>query len=389
MNLIPRRLERYFVLLLKPLIHLVDCFIPKNKNWVVFGSSAGASFGGNSEAFYQFLKDNSDYKCFYVSSTKSDRSRNILNYNKWKDLVIILQARVYVGTHGPMDFFGPYYQLFYNSSRIFVQFWHGIPIKRMALLDNGVSKSRLKDALNSTSKDRFFLVGSETEAIMFQRMLNLPSNNIAICGFPRNDKLFRNSSFKNECLKKSPSFNKAILYAPTWREDNVSVKFFPFCADLKKLEDLLESQKIVVFIRGHINTSTGDNGDITALKRVVEFNSDIEPDISNVLNCFDAVITDYSSIYLDFLLLDRPIGFIPYDLENYIEKRGLLYEYKGITPGHQILDFDAFTSFVADLCSEGKEFEKERKVCRDLFHRYQDGLSNKRVFNKLKKWNIL
>ena len=69
-------------------------------------------------------------------------------------------------------------------------------------------------------------------------------------------------------------------------------------------------------------------------------------DINEILPAVDLLITDYSGIYLDFLLCDNPVMFIPYDLKQYqTELRGLLFDYDLFTPGSKI---DTLKNFIKE-----------------------------------------
>ena len=63
------------------------------------------------------------------------------------------------------------------------------------------------------------------------------------------------------------------------------------------------------------------------------FNENLEEDITHILPGIDLLMTDYSSIYLDYLLLDRPMLFLPYDLADYEKKHGFYMPYDTCTPG--------------------------------------------------------
>jgi len=73
-------------------------------------------------------------------------------------------------------------------------------------------------------------------------------------------------------------------------------------------------------------------------KHIRFINEDKFEDIMTVLNNFDLLVTDYSSMYIDYLLLDRPIVFLPYDLSDYSKKRGFNFDYNLVTPGEKVTD---------------------------------------------------
>jgi CDP-glycerol glycerophosphotransferase (TagB/SpsB family) len=102
----------------------------------------------------------------------------------------------------------------------------------------------------------------------------------------------------------------------------------------------------------------------------------------------DALITDYSSIYFDYLLLDRPVLFFPYDLERYREdERGFYFEYEEVTPGPKARTFDELVSRICELL-DGYERERaawrpERDRVAHLCHAFRDGQSARRLIDRL------
>ncbi len=105
-------------------------------------------------------------------------------------------------------------------------------------------------------------------------------------------------------------------------------------------------------------------------------------DLYDILGATDILVTDYSSIYFDFLLLDKPIVFIPTDLQEYEKSRGFLFDpYNFWAPGPKPL---IFTDFLAELTKYIKDenyYKKERTIVNDIVNKYQDSKSSERLYN--------
>ena len=97
------------------------------------------------------------------------------------------------------------------------------------------------------------------------------------------------------------------------------------------------------------------------------FPSELLPDELEVANGIDLIITDYSGIYIDFLLIDKPVLFYPYDLDNYKKYRGLMFDYDLVTPGPKIHTQKEFIVEMKKLLSEPKYFQKERMLIKKMF----------------------
>ena len=152
-------------------------------------------------------------------------------------------------------------------------------------------------------------------------------DDVWITGTPRNDYLL---SPNNELTKKYQYLNKkVVLYAPTWREYGEHSQFFPFNdKDLRSLNIFLEDQDTYLLIRGHreeMNRITENYGQ-KKFSRILPAHQEIFPDAQRLLAHVDVLVTDYSSIYLDFLfgsyIPDAKILF-PKTNDNAIEKNGI------------------------------------------------------------------
>ena len=140
-------------------------------------------------------------------------------------------------------------------------------------------------------------------------------------GYPRNDLLLKEHEkldllFVNLEIYNLAKENKVIVYMPTHRESepsfgNKSVKELPL--DLEKLNDFMKKQNAFFILKLHPFVSKlYENKNFSNIV-FYESQSDIYP----VLKYTDILITDYSSVYFDFLLIDKPIIFFDYDYEEY------------------------------------------------------------------------
>lgn len=163
----------------------------------------------------------------------------------------------------------------------------------------------------------------------------------------------------SEIYQELPEFTKAVLYAPTHREGDL-VRLFPF-EDFReqKLLEFLEREKLLLCIRTHLYTQKVQN--LPDSPRICWLNEDRAEDVMEVLDVFDLLITDYSSIYIDFLLTGKPLLFLPYDKQEYLVRRGLNFPYDKVTPGPKPKTFRDFCIQVRKLLGGEDGYEKMRK----------------------------
>jgi CDP-glycerol glycerophosphotransferase len=208
-------------------------------------------------------------------------------------------------------------------------------------------------------------------------------------GHPKNDILCKNSGTTKKSLRtiirNIPEYEKTILYCPTYRRDAPTL-FFPFDDfDPTNLAHFLEKNKLIILVRTHIYSKQSSMNFFS--NRVIPFGFNVCADVNSILPETDILITDYSSIYIDYLLLNRPCIFIPYDLESYKNKRGFLLDYDSWTPGHKVLTYKEFICAVEDVLSGKDTYKNKRAALRKKFHQYQTENSCEKVFQLINHWD--
>ena len=79
---------------------------------------------------------------------------------------------------------------------------------------------------------------------------------------------------------------------------------------------------------------------------------DAKCDISVFMKYADCLITDYSSVYFDYLVFDKPIVFYPYDYDFYVNSdRGLMVDYNEFTPGEKVYTIKELYLCISNICS--------------------------------------
>lgn len=227
-----------------------------------------------------------------------------------------------------------------------------------------------------------------------------------ITGYPRNDILFESeidfSFFASDGANTVDDPDHVILYAPTKRKkkrfDN-PLKIFPFDDfDICSLESFLDEHDAVIFLNFHPTTMRQLSNpelqnwmselqdqldDLTDLDRIILTSDDNFVFANELMSISDVLITDYSSMYHDFLLLNRPILFFPYDYDMFEQKVGFSYDYYSNLPGTEISSFHAFLNQLECLFSGKDDKKRERQLLMDKIHRHQDGNSTERVVDAI------
>ena len=177
-----------------------------------------------------------------------------------------------------------------------------------------------------------------------------------------------------------PTFRKTVFGEQNGQEDQYNLLDIPGF-DEKRFADYLEKNHIAFVIKYHPVHVYQDKKvkNVHILKDDHLRDKDLE--LYEIINAADLLITDYSSIYFDYLLLDRPIIFTPLDLEAYTENRGFLLEpYDFWAPGPKCYNFEQLTAEITRCLNDNSYYQKERETICNIVHHYKDANSSKRVW---------
>jgi CDP-glycerol glycerophosphotransferase len=143
-----------------------------------------------------------------------------------------------------------------------------------------------------------------------------------------------------------------------------------------------ENQLLFVF-KYHPKTLTEHEWDISSCENIIEYDkfSDVYP----LLGQTDVLITDYSSIFTDFILLNRPVVFFPFDYQRYVnEERALQFDYHQVTPGRKCMTQDeVFDELRRIVVHESDDYGPIRNEKIRHFYDTADGLSCERLWKAI------
>jgi len=338
------------------------------KEYIVFSTRSAKAYADNSKVLFEALLSTNPQKTFFYTKKKKILAtipKNGIYAYSPKGLYILLKSKLLVFTHGKYDFF-PYLPR-PHSQRTFLNLFHAIAVKKLA--DKASFSASKKKDIDSWD---YFLVSSQFEKEFIKKQFGFDEEQILTFGQPRNDIIVKNK------LISSDNGNKLVLYAPTFR-DHTMTKLFPFDdADLLALDQFLRDNRIEIMIRLHVHDEQkySKRTIYKNLQNIYFKGSDKIPSINDYLHHVDMLISDYSSITLDYLLLDRPVAYIPYDYDEYNKVRGFSFDYLKHLAGPVLKTQSDLQSF---LLTDGKEHAAQRNTIKNIFHEHQDGKSTQRL----------
>lgn len=383
-------------------LYLLSGLVPRRKSLWVFGSWGGHRFADNAAAFFQY--------CHQVDLDAVDlvwisRRRDIVDelrrsgyeaYLVWsvRGVLRCLRAGVFV-----FDCFSKDINFWLSRKAITVNLWSGVPLKaferdidnpasRYHRLFHGVAPVRLAyGAMMPWHLVRPYLIiatSAETAAIT-RRAFDVPESAVVVTGFPRNDLLLSAEGHRHarskcppEVLAAADTGMSVFFYLPTFRD---SAK--PYLnIDWDRLEALMEEVNGVFLIKFHpMDVTSFDHPS----PRVVQLPQDI--DVYHVLPFTSALISDYSSVIFDYMLMDRPIIYYMPDLAEFrASSRMLLFDPGDIAVGPCLSTpkelFGALTAIATDRAQFHDGARRDTAMAR--LHAFNDDQSGARVLKAIR-----
>ncbi len=256
-----------------------------------------------------------------------------------------------------------------------------------------------KGLCNISPTADYFLAPSENYAPILADQLSCENweKKAIYLGYPSHDVLFE--QIDDEFLKITPeSYSKKIVWMPTFRRGggfnrSDSTKELPLGIpliesqeDFARLDNFLAKNNILLVIKLHPMQDADTYKDLKSTHNIkVLTGTDVKRlniDNSRLLNCADALLSDYSSAAYNFLLLNRPLGFVLSDLKDY--KIGLCVDNpEFFLAGHEIYNFDDFVAFFEDVAADRDEYKQKRETLLPWLYKYRDGRSCERLLEFL------
>lgn len=398
-------LNSILYILLLP-VYLLGKIVPRDKKLLAFGSGHGDFFMDNPKYFFLYCSQNlEDARCIYFSRDPEVVSQlrhagfNACYTYSLKGFVAALRARTCFISHSTHDV----HALLIGGAEI-IQLWHGTPLKKIAydILSTGRGpKEKVKNFLKTMLFSIFpylntslhydkLTISAEFTRGNFKTAFRAQDSQIVITGQPRNDALAEGYEFHPDLFRELPylkslrsSYDHVITWMPTHRlysGRGTLGLLDQFGFSLTRLTELLERYNAVLLTKVHFL-------DRSALSERLKESSRIEiypyPDPYPLLRFSDVLITDYSSVIFDFLLLNRPVIFTPFDLQQYIQSdASFYYRYAEVTPGRRCANWqDVLEALEYHLnCRREDQIdthqEQRLKVCR-LFNDFKEGFSER------------
>lgn len=391
MMTVKRILKKMIVFLYKIMAHI----LPVSRKTVVFMSNMGKNFSGNPRALYKAMQEDerfADYRLVwaftraYLAGNGDTPARGYVVYGGFKYYYYMAIAGIWVFDTRQE----PY--LVKRSKNIYLQTWHGTPLKKLGLDLDEVNMAGEKEAaaqerveaykkafIDEAAKWDYLLAQNDFSAEIFSRCFGYDGQ-IIKTGYPRNDELVLRTGAETAAGADygraetdggagadygraeadggagADDSRRTLLYAPTWRDDMyLEGGWYKYSSllDFRRLEEELGAEfRIIVKLHYLVKLQPGDIPQECIDSGFVSIIGN-ECDIADLYLQADGLITDYSSVMFDYSLTGRPMFFYCYDLEAYRDRlRGFYFDFLEEAPGPVSNTVEQLTADIRETYSD-------------------------------------
>jgi CDP-glycerol glycerophosphotransferase len=353
-----RLFGNFIVVIIKP-------FIPIRQKQILFVSFGGQKFDDSPMSLFQEMVRDTFFKDFTLIWAFSDPKKykelttKKIKIDTLSYYITAMSSHIWITNSSierGLDL--------KRSKTIEINTWHGTPLKKMGDdIKNNQSYSVKRRRQSGIS---LYCAQSQYDRDIFVRLFHTLPDNIIISDLPRNDALLKYSENDIDKIKEElriPKGKKILLYAPTFREydrDSLNACYIKPPVDFSKWKRELESDYVLLF-RAHYEIVNIMGIQINSFI----YNVSQYPRLNDLIAISDILISDYSSIYFDYAITEKPMLNFAYDLKEYETKRGLYLDLNKVLPCNINICEDTLLEEIKSLNFE--RYREKTKKFREQF----------------------
>lgn len=372
---------------------LLNSIIPKDGNLYLFMSLP--DFSESPRTLYEYMKKSDPKSSLIwlvwdekVAKHLKEKGVKVEVFPRVKSVVYLFRAKTIITSHNQLINYT-------NKKQKYIALWHGIPLKKIGFMDADENTDTLKKAY-----ERISVMPSTsgfTKTIL-NACFQLDESKIVVSGLPRNDSLFNpleNADLQALLGIDASAYDKIVLFMPTFRQgymnrtegkpvDTTNIFRFSFFdntrfLDFLRVNRILFLSKFHPFEQHYLEKLESPNSNNYLMIRS-ETLRDSYTDLYRLVGRADLLITDYSSVFFDYLLTDKPLLFVPTDLNEYTKNRGFLLEpYLFWTPGPKVQNQDELEEEILKSLNTPSYYKIKREEMKSIIHTQTDGKSSERL----------
>lgn len=361
-------------------------------NHIIYQVRDGQSMTDSPYYIFKYLLTRNEYKDYVhiwvvdSQNRKQEYSKIYSNQNNIKFIIKESKDYLYYLSNCKYIINNATFPAYFTKkpSQIYINTWHGTPLKYMGLdIPNNLigTQNTIKNFLNS---DYIISPNAHTTKIFKSayKLDNLNDEAILEVGYPRIDATlnFSNNKLLDKLKSQYSGINQKpiLLYSPTWRGENVNNPEDNIQEIIEAVDKLNKSTKYNILLKVHPFV-------FNHAKKHEELNQylvDDNIDTNELLSIIDILVTDYSSIFFDFLVTKKPILFYVPDIKTYDLNRGLYLDSNSL-PGPSFGNLDQLVEAINNIDDTFKEFKDKYNDYYEKFASLNDGKVTERVVNQI------
>lgn len=382
--MIKGKLKRKLYFSLGAMLSRISVWIPKEENMIFFFSTS--TLYDNSEALFRYLVEQGYHHKYRIVCAVRGENRykkiyNVRYISVFRSIWPILRSK-YVFYHNEMLPIMP------TSKQIFVDFWHASTFKKI---------NKMIDPNYKYDFFTYLTVTSELFRPIFAEAFGCDEKRIVLNGHPRTDYFYQKMDSLKRLKIVKDQYKRLFIWVPTYRlskshkQQDAELDYFMgsglpvFRTEgaLEELNHFLDENRCFLIIKIHPaqDSACMTHKTFSNIKFLYDWELGTENiPFYSILPDMDALITDYSSIMFDFLLLDRPVAFTLDDFETYTKRRGFVFtDPLEFMPGERIMDSDDFYRFLKHCLNQEDNYKEKRMEINERVNFYKNGGNCKRI----------
>ena len=386
-------LFQHVLLCLKALLYrLYTSVLHKNNKLWIFGAWKGNIYSDNSRYLYEYIiKNHKDIDAYWITKNRKvyefleGRNMPVLFFPSREARKKLAHARYLFQTEGYKDTG----EMPVGGATV-VQLWHGISCKAFSWFNNYSFLQKIMIFFENGNRKKFlWTTTSEFYTSFFCKVFDVPKDRFIPCGYPRCDNYTIEMKSALIQFLRSKGYAYVGLYLPTHRNWGKDFDNEFIINGLSKLDEILNEWNIFLLFKPHPNeVSLFVNSD-KSYKNIMLLDGDSinESDVYQYLYQCDFLISDYSSVIYDYLIVDKPIILFTYDIENYrLNDGGLINEFFSYPVGPMVYSWDELGEQLVDSLHNDNTKEM-RQIANSYFNGYNHSCNSESLYNFLIKYN--
>ncbi|MFC0299504.1 CDP-glycerol glycerophosphotransferase family protein [Virgibacillus soli] len=358
--------------------------LPIQEHMIFYEAYHGGSMTGNAYAVFKYLLSNPKFQHYqHIWAVKTKTVIPPAFKNHPNVTFVIYQSFDYakylaISKYLINDTSFPYY-FHKRKEQVYANIWHGTPLKTMGLdIKNRAVTAHKNIQKNFLSADYFVSPSTYTTEKLLKShdVYEIYEGKVLESGYPRVDLMF---GADKEALRKQIGIRenkKIILYAPTWRGElqNVEDQSKQLLKDIIYIQEAL-GKDYTILLKTHYYAYAflhrSSSGHLVIPNTI---------DTNELLSIVDILITDYSSIFFDFLPTKKPIIFYANDVEEFVADRGLYISMKKL-PGPLCETLDCVIESIHQLNAVQEDYQETYNKFLDAYCKHDDGHATARFID--------